>query len=116
MRNYFKILCLRLYPAPFDPFTFYVVFGADDDSLSFYKRRLEAFIGQQLSTPAGSQIIWFELNEENFVRLLNIASGQIWGQTRLNDVFPIDPSLESLYDMTRVKAEGSPRKEWSGGH
>lgn len=116
MRNYFKILCLRLYPAPFDPLTFYVVFGSDDESLLYYKNRLETLISTPLATPAEASVIWFELNEKNFTMLLNIASGQIWGQTRLNDVFPPDPALELLYDMTRVEVEGSPRKTWSHGH
>lgn len=121
MRNYYEIQCLRLYPLPFDPETFYVVFGGDDDSLLYYSNRLQALVRANDPTVqfqiAPPSIIWFELDQANFVRILNLASGTIWNQTRLNNVFPLLPDSETLYDSTKVKpAQKSPRKEWSHGH
>jgi len=115
MRNYFKMRSLKLWPLPFDQFNFYVVVGGDDDQLRFYQQRLMNSVGGEflVSEPA---VIWFELDQENFGKLLNQAWGTIWTQTHLNNVFPPIDDNETLYDMTRVITEGSPRKTWSHGH
>lgn len=120
MRNYIRMQCLRIYTLPFDPAQFYVVFGGDEDSLIYYADRLKAQLNAQppikhFSIPEPS-VIWFELNQDNFAKLCNLAAGTIWQQSRLNTEFQTDPSLETIYDMTRVEVEGSPRKTWSHGH
>lgn len=119
MRNYFKARALRLYPYsppdPPDPEVFYVVFGTTDEDLLFYQLKLYALIGGDFLAGAPATI-WFELNLENFSMLLNQAPGEIWTQTRLNDLFPNDPDTPLLFDMTRVESEGSPRSTWSHGH
>lgn len=121
MRNYFRMHNLRIYPIfdfppppHTDPNQFYVVFGGSDEQLLFFQNQLEALIGGEfvVSEP---QVIWFELDQEFFGNLLACAAGNIWTQTHLNDVFPIDPTLPILYDQTRVEVEGSPRKTWSHG-
>lgn len=118
MRNYFKMRALRLYPIvppnPIDPNDFYVVWGSTDDDLFYYQQKLIALVGGEFAfgDPA---VCWFELNLQNFSMLVNQAAGQIWNQTRLNDVFPPDPDTPLLWDMTRVQEEGSPRPTWSHG-
>lgn len=118
MRNYFKTRALRLYPItppdPIDPLNFYVVFGGTDDDLLYYQQKLIALIGGEFAF-GEPQICWFELDLKNFSMLLNCGAGNIWSQTRLNDVFPVDPDLPLLWDMTRVEVQGSPRPTWSNG-
>jgi hypothetical protein len=60
--------------------------------------------------------LYFELNDANFVTLINQNSGQFWTQSRLNDQFATIPNSELLYDITKTGAEGSPRPTWSHGH
>lgn len=117
MRNYIKLRTLRLYYVGHEP-TFYVVFGGSDKDLLFYSNRLQALIREE--DPAAQFAIappltcWFELNQANLSKLVNLNSGDIWTRTRLNNIFLFDG--ENLYEMTRVEAEGSPRKTWSHGH
>lgn len=119
MRNYFKIQNLRLYPFsppnPPDPNVFYVVFGGSDEQLLEYQLKLYALIGGDFVASAPTTI-WFELDQEFFGNILACGAGNIWTQTHLNDLFSLDPNLPVLYDQTRVKSEGSPRKTWSHGH
>lgn len=128
MRNYFKARAVRIYPyqgspPEIDPLNFFVVFGNTDDQLLKYVVRAQADdggnvpLGYFVGEPA---VIWFEMNVQNLITLLNQASGEIWANTRLNELFTppfvSDPNgPESLYDMTRVEIEGSPRKTWSHG-
>lgn len=120
MRNYIRLRCLRLYPLPFDPDTFYVVFGGTDENLIYWKDKTIAEINEfppitgpvQFEIPEPS-VIWFELDQENLAQLVNIYAGQVWTDTRLNDRFA---SQGRLYDMTKVEVQGSPRKVWSHGH
>jgi hypothetical protein len=122
MRNYFKMQALRIYPLQafpppphIDPNTFYVVFGGTDDDLFARQVALTQLVGGDFSYGLPT-IIWFELDQQFFSNLLAQASGQIWTQTHLNDIFPSDPNTPLLYDQTRVEIEGSPRSTWSHGH
>jgi hypothetical protein len=127
MRNYFKTRAIRIYPysptngqpAP-DPDVFYIAFGGTDENLFKYQVLTQQFLltvePTYLFFVSAPAVIWFELNLENFSKLLNQASGQIWSQTRANTgPFPPDQYHELLYDMTAVEQEGSPRSTWSHG-
>lgn len=122
MRNYFRIQNLRIYPYfDFPPprhielDQFLVVFGGTDEDLLQRAQLAIAADGRDcfISEPS---VIWFELDQQFFSDLLAQSPGQIWTQTRLNNIFPNSPDTPLLFDSTRVEVEGSPRKTWSHGH
>jgi hypothetical protein len=119
MRNYILTKWVRIYPLPFNATSFYVVCGgADEDQFNYYVQRALALA---FLTPGNYEIVeddrlYFELNDANFVKLINQNSGQFWTQSHLNDVFALIPNSETLYDVTMTGAEGSPRSTWSHGH
>lgn len=123
MRNYFKMQNLRIYPyhdfpppRHIDTTDFFVVFGGTDEDL-LQRAQLaiaadgrECFIGEPF-------VIWFELDQQFFSNLVAQSPGQIWTQTRLNDVFPNSPDTPLLFDQTVIEIEDiSVRKTWSHGH
>jgi hypothetical protein len=119
MRNYIRTKWVRIYPLPLDPNFFYVVCGGkDEDQFNFYVQRA---INLAALAPGHYTIVpdfdlYFLLDDENFVILINQNSGQFWTQTHLNNVFAPIPNSDLLYDVTRVQIEGSPRPTWSHGH
>lgn len=129
MRNYFKTRLLQIYPysppngqPTWDPLVFYVVFGGTDEQLLFYQLQTQEFLltiePTYIFYVPVPQVVWFELDLENFILLLQQAPGVIWGNTRLNNLFPKNPGSDLtplLWDCTRVESEGSPRKTWSHG-
>lgn len=119
MRNYVLTKWVRIYPLPFDPNFFYVVCGGKDpDQFNFYvQRALElAFLTPGNYTIVEDDTLYFELNDANFVKLINQNSGQFWTQSHLNTQFAPINNSETLYDVTMTGAEGSPRSTWSHGH
>jgi hypothetical protein len=127
VRNYIRVRCVRIEsripPAPFDPLSFYVLFGGDDENLVSWVNRFKAYIASvsptQILQVLEPSVIWFELNQDNFMMLLNVASGSIFDLTRLSPFFAQDVPFIPPFDlsgMTRVESEGSPRATWSHGH
>jgi hypothetical protein len=125
MRNYVKLLNLRIYflkaDGSIDPTSFHVVFGSDEDNLLANAiADMAATISPHGMRMAGfAQTIYFLLDKENVCTLINFNSGGIWSQTHLNNVFPtfVTWSTPLLYDMTAVAPEEpSPRDTWSHGH
>ncbi len=114
IRNYFKVRGLNwqyeIPPTP-PPFGELFAFGKDDQQLFEVVQQINAT--QRISFPTiifhyprAPIFVYWELNAENFSRLLNQAPLQFWGNTNLPTNFP----QQGLFtDMTKTEVEGSPR-------
>lgn len=130
MRNYFRMRGLWTTAHDGLDVAEFICWGGSDEQLMEHFEQMKAIaLGSNPNykfTTREPQVCWFELNQENFGRLLqgpfdngfsNIAYF-IWNNTRLNTSGTTPPANigSFFYEMTQVEVQGSPRRTWSHGH